>query len=243
MSESSQRLADAFETLARILTSKEDVESTLEKISTMSVEIINGCDYAGISLVEPGTIRTVGYTDPIVLEVDAIQYETGEGPCLSATEAPVDGSSISYEIPVMAEDGRWPNFSSRAASRGLASLLAYALRVSKSESALGSLNLYARRPHAFDDDDRDVAAIFAAHASVTPSNAQALERAEKRVHELETGLATRDVIGQAKGILMERENCTEEEAFALLTRASQLLHVKLRDIARDVVSHPDQDGR
>lgn len=63
------------------------------------------------------------------------------------------------------------------------------------------------------------------------------------MHELEAGLETRDVIGQAKGILMERENCTEEESFALLTRASQLRHVKLRDIARDVVSHPDQAGR
>jgi GAF domain-containing protein len=184
--------------------------------------------------VEPDGIRTVGHTTDLVKEIDEIQYTTGQGPCLSAIkEAGPRGVPSTYEIPSMADDTSWPEFSARARKRGLASLLAFGLIAG--DRALGSLNLYATSPHAFQAPDRTIGAIFAAHAAVALANAQTLERARLRVDELLEGYAHREAIGQAKGILMERERCSEDQAFEILRKASQRLHKKLREVAKDVI--------
>lgn len=227
-------LDESFEGLSHFLAVGENIDDTLARIATLSVAVIPHCDFAGVSLVESGGIRTVGHTTDLVKEIDEIQYETGQGPCLSAIEEPRrSGGAATYEIPSMDEDETWPEFSARARQRGLASLLAFSLL--SRDHALGSLNLYATLPHAFDAPDRRIGAIFAAHATVALANAQTLEVARKRVDELLEGYAHRDVIGQAKGILMERENCSEDQAFEILRAASARLHRKLREVAKDVV--------
>ena len=227
-------LTESFHALSGFLSSAEDVDATLARIATLSVAVIPHCDFAGISLVEPGGIRTVGHTTELVKEIDEIQYSTGEGPCLSAISEPLpSGVPATYEIESMATDDRWPHFSALASQRGLASLLAFSLVTS--DRPLGSLNLYAKLPNAFAPLDRRIGAIFAAHASVALANAQTLESARQRVDELLEGYANREVIGQAKGILMEREGCSEEEAFELLRSASSRLHRKLREVAKGVI--------
>lgn len=232
-------LSENFKALSVFLRPSEDVESTLARIAVMSTIAIPNCDFSGISLVEEDGIRTVGHTTELVKEIDEIQYETGQGPCLSAISEPLQsGAPATYEIASMAEDDKWPEFSARARERGLASLLAFTLMAS--ERALGSLNLYATLPHAFKEVDRRVGAILAAHAAVALANAQTLEHAQHRVDLLLEGYAYREVIGQAKGILMEREGCSEEEAFDILRSTSSRLHKKLREVARDVV---DTSGR
>jgi GAF domain-containing protein len=133
----------------------------------------------------------------------------------------------------MADDVDWPKFSALAAEKGLASMLAFTLL--GQNDPLGSLNLYARLPHAFGSLDRSIGSIFAAHAAVALANAQALEHARGRVDELLEGYAYREVIGQAKGILMEREKCSEAQAFQMLRNAASRLHKKLREVARDVI--------
>lgn len=209
-----------------------ELDTVLARISSLSVATVEGCDFAGVSLVEPHAIRTVGETADIVRELDIMQYEMGEGPCVSAIEE-ADKASM-FEIECMSEDSRWPNFSARAAEMGVNSLLAYTLGV-REMGVLGALNLYARLPRAFCPRDGQVA-VLAAHAAVALANARGLEEAAKRVRELEQGIASRDIIGQAKGILMEREHCTDEEAFNILTRVSQHLNRKLRDVAQDVIN-------
>lgn len=98
---------------------------------------------------------------------------------------------------------------------------------------MGALNLYSKSPDAFDDESREMGSVFAAHAAV------ALGSARNEEH-LEAALASRDVIGQAKGLLMAREGITPDEAFAVLRKASQRLNVKLRDIAGRVVTSNEQ---
>lgn len=225
-------LVESFRTLSSLLLANENVETTLARIAELSVRTIPGCDWAGISLVESGTIRTVGATDDLVNQIDDLQYETGEGPCLSAIKE--SERAVMFEIASMEEDTLWPEFSSRAVETGVMSLLAYTLGVPE-QDVLGSLNLYARRAGAFDQEDERVGTIFAAHAAVALANAQSLARAEKRAGDLEVGLESRDLIGRAKGILMERDHCTDEEAFQVLVHVSQHLHRKLRDVAGDVV--------
>ncbi|MEA2447259.1 MAG: hypothetical protein QOK47_896 [Actinomycetota bacterium] len=227
-------LNQSFEALSGFLAFEEDVDGTLSRIATLSVAVIPHCDFAGISLVEAGGVRTVGHTSELVKEIDEIQYETGQGPCLSAINDPEQaGVPATYEIPSMVEDKIWPDFSAKARERGLASLLAFTLATS--DRTLGSLNLYATLPYAFDSPDRTIGAIFAAHAAVALANAQTLEQARGRVDELLEGYAHREVIGQAKGILMEREKISEAQAFDILREASSHLHKKLREVARDVI--------
>ena len=235
-------LNQSFEALSAFLSSAEDIDATLSRIATLSVAVIPHCDFAGISLVEKEGIRTVGHTTELVKQIDEIQYSTGEGPCLSAINEPLpSGAPATYEIESMASDTRWPHFSALASERGLASLLAFSLVTT--DRPLGSLNLYARLPHAFAPLDRRIGTIFAAHASVALANAQTLESARQRVDELLEGYANREVIGQAKGILMEREGCSEEEAFELLRSASSRLHRKLREVARGVIDSTGKHER
>lgn len=112
------------------------------------------------------------------------------------------------------------------------SLLALPLLVN---AAPGALNLYARYPRAFGVIDRGRASLLAAMAGFAFSSAQTHEDDERRAANLHAALATREIIGQAQGILMERERITSDQAFDILRRASQHLNVKLRDIAQTLV--------
>ncbi|MGY1837658.1 GAF and ANTAR domain-containing protein [Blastococcus sp. SYSU DS0510] len=153
-------------------------------------------------------------------EVDAPQERLGQGPCLDAI-----WEQKAVRVDDIGADDRWPEFSMQAGGRGVGSMLAFQLFVEGDR--LGALNLYARTPGAFDDECQEIGQMFATHASV------ALAGAAHEQH-LRHGMSSRDVIGQAKGILMERHRLTADEAFGVLTRVSQELNRKLVDIARDL---------
>jgi hypothetical protein len=174
------------------------------------------------------------YSHPVALEVDSVQYETGEGPCLDA----ITKEAIVFAED-LAEDPRWPIFGPRAATLGMRSLLSCRL---SAQGTLGALNLYAELPRAYGVIDRTTALIFATHAGIALGAAEALEDATvslnteiHRVENLRGALASREVIGRAEGILIERERITTDQAFAVLRRASQHLNIKLREVAQYVV--------
>jgi cell division protein FtsL len=127
----------------------------------------------------------------------------------------------------MAGEDRWPEFAKRATQLGVGSMLSFQLYVVGDN--LGALNLYNREPDAFDDESEHVGLLFASHAAVAMVGAQ-------RNEQLNRAMGTRDLIGQAKGILMERHKLTAEQAFLLLVRASQATHTKLRDIAEQLTT-------
>jgi GAF domain-containing protein len=136
-------------------------------------------------------------------------------------------------IDDLAAETRWPRFGPAAAGLGLRSTLSFRLYVHDEE--FGALNLYSATPHAFTEDSYVVGEMFARHS------AMALAEAEHR-HQFNEALSTRDVIGQAKGILMHRDRLTAEEAFDLLARTSQNGNVKLVELARWLVEQTEQAG-
>ena len=127
----------------------------------------------------------------------------------------------------MAHEQRWPRFAAAAGEAGAASMLSFQLYVEKDN--LGALNLYSYRPNAFDDESEQVGLMFASHAAVAFADAQ-------KIDQLNHKAAPRDLIGQAKGILMERYNISSDRAFAVLVRVSQHNNRKLRDVAEELVS-------
>ncbi len=225
-------LADLLGTVARDLQQAPSPEATLEAITQAAVQTVAGADYAAVTLVMARRdVETVAATDPIAEFIDRAQYETGEGPCLSALwDEPV------MRMSDMNAEARWPQWTARARAHGVRSMLCFRLFVA--QNRLGALNLYACNPDAFTDDDEDVGRVFATHAAVALA-------AARKVSQLEQAVASRDVIGQAKGILMERHKINADDAFVLLVQASQRSHLKLHEIAEHIVrasEHPSQQA-
>lgn len=230
MTTHSQDLASGFAAMARTLLAKKSVQDTLDTIVTMAVEMIDGCDYAGVTTARRGgRVDTAAATGELACRSDALQYELHEGPCHDAL-----WEHDTFAIDDMAAETRWPNYAPRAAGLGIGSVLAFQLFTE--EDSLGALDLYATRPHAFDEYACEVGLVFAAHAAVAFSWA----RTEVQLHE---AIASRQVIGEAIGILMERRRLTSGQAFDVLARASQEFNVKLRQVAERVVETGEEPTR
>ena len=209
------------------------VESTLQRIVDLAAATIEGCDEAGIFLVENERVITPASSSPIVVELDGMQFEADEGPCLDA----VSERDVFYAEDLL-DDDRWPTFGPAIAAVGFRSLLAYPL----SAERLSALNLYAQLPRAFGAIDRAKALIFATLAGLALTAAEDRAREDDRADHLHEALRTRELIGQAQGILMERERITAEQAFDVLSRASQHMNVKLREIAARLVETGEAPG-
>jgi hypothetical protein len=227
-------LASSFAGIARTLFSAPTVLATLQQIVDFAFVTVEGSDVTCISLRTEDGVFTPAYSASLAFDIDQLQYAAHEGPCLDA---------ISKEPTVYAEDltddPRWPVFGPQAAALGMRSLLSCRL---SSNGTSGALNLYAALPRAYGAIDRTKALIFAAHAGIALGAAEAREDAAlsldielHRIDDLIAALATRETIGQAEGILIERERITSGQAFDVLRRASQNLNVKLREVATYVV--------
>jgi GAF domain-containing protein len=217
------RLADRLSSLARMLEMQADLQATLDMVVRAAVATVPGAMEASISEIQRRLdVKTLAATGELPRAVDHAQYDLAEGPCLDALY-----HQRTVRLPDLATELRWPRFVARARELGVGSMLAVQLFVDREN--LGALNLVSREVNAFDDESEHVALLFASHAAVAMSG----ERA--RGH-LQAAVSTREVIGQAQGILMERFKITGEMAFHMLMLASQDSNRKLRDIADELVS-------
>jgi len=221
-----------FSEVARGLFGAGSVDDTLALIVHLAVTAIEGCDFAGVFRIDDGHVTTPAQSAPIVVEADALQTRTGEGPCIDvmAHGSPVYAADL-------ADDPRWPNFGPQATELGMRSLLALPLL---DHGVRGALNLYATYPSAFGALDRARGLLLGSLAAVALSAALTHEADQQHADSIIAALATRELIGQAQGILMERDRITADQAFDLLRRASQHLNVKLREVARRLVETGEQ---
>lgn len=230
-------LAARFAEVASVLFGSGDLDQVLARIVSAAVEVVDGVDVASITLLSVhGRISTPVASDPLARRLDELQYESGEGPCL---EIGLDPAQAYLWVSDLAHHPRWPVFATMASAQGMHSVLSVGLfphshapGSAEDRPRLGALNMYAREPRAFDHNARDVGLLLAAHASVALAGA----RTESQLRE---ALDSRDVIGQAKGILMARRNLTAEQAFDVLRRTSQRLNIRLRDVAERIAGSGD----
>jgi GAF domain-containing protein len=205
--------------------SAEDVEDTLDKAVALAVDLIEGCDACGVSLVRRGkSVDTPAYTDEKVLRGDQLQYELQEGPCMDAV--------WEHDIVIssdLANDHRWPAWAPRVVDElGVRSMMCVQLFIDQ-EKTLGGLNMYSWETDAFTmDGDRNEALALGAHVAVALAAAQQIEG-------LTTAINNRTIIGQAEGILMERFGIDADRAFAVLQRVSSTTNVKLHRVAAELV--------
>ena len=215
-------LGDIMSRVARGLQEEHgDVEGTLRAIAAAAVSTVPGAEDCGISyVIGRARVEPRAWTSDLPQAVDVLQNEVAQGPCLDAI-----WDQRIVRMDDVGVEARWPLFAARAAKLGVGSMMCFQLFVEGDR--MGALNLYARAAGAFDDDSQDTGLVFASHAAVALAGAE---------HEqnLRAAMTNRDVIGQAKGILMERFKLTATQAFDVLARASQEMNRKLDDVAREV---------
>lgn len=232
MDEPPDALDDELTELAGLLLANESLETMLGHVAHIAVRAIPACDAAGVTLFERDQLTTAAASGPLVRRVDEHQYSTDEGPCLESLR-----TGEVRRSPTLRTDTRWPKFRSPAVGEGVVSCLALPLLIGDHGTA-GVLNLYSQsRP--FEEADEEIGRRFAAPASVAVANARAYAKARAMIEQLEEALQSRDVIGQAKGIIEAREHCGPDEAFERLRTLSQHRNIKLRDLAAAIIDSPD----
>ena len=218
-----RRLAD----LSRVLVGAQSLDTTLERVAALSTSIIEACDSCGISLLaENGSVSTRHASDERADRVDELQYSTGEGPCLHAIE---HGDVV--QVASFDAETRWPAFIERALEEGIVASYSVPLRIE--DDIVGSLNMYSRHG-SFGESDEQLGDLLASQAAVALKNAQTFHDVLDMVEQLNEALGSRDVIGQAKGMLMARYSIDADAAFDLMRRESQHRNVKLRQLASDI---------
>lgn len=223
-----ESLDTAVRILSRLVLAEETLETTLSRVAGLACRTLEGCDLASVTLINDGRASTPVQTESLASDLDAVQYGSDRGPCLEAyrSRAVVPGM-----IPASAD--RWPEFTEAAGQAGIRSVLSVPLVAS--DRPLGALNLYSRSERGYDETDEETAVLFSEQAAVACANAEVYWRTYSLTEHLREALESRDVIGQAKGILMARRGCTPEVAFEALRKVSQHRNIKLRDIAEQVV--------
>lgn len=222
-------LAGMLVELGSVLLTADAVDEILQTVVDLTERAVRSACAVSVTLVRDHVPFTSHSSQPTARALDEVQYRENAGPCLQAL-----ASGETVVTNPTADDDRWPVFAAEAAGADVTSVLSIPLTTESTSS--GTLNIYAHDGAHFADDELAAAVLLARQAASVLSNAAAFADATAVNLQLREALDSRDVIGQAKGILMERENCDADAAFDILRRASQRTNRKLRDVAADLVA-------
>lgn len=218
---SSNELEVALADMARDLLAQETVQDTLDCIVSYAVDLVDGCEYAGILVLRAGQgVETAAATDDVVRRLDGAQQETTEGPCFDALQQSLPIQRI---MDVEAYGDRWPDFAPRASELGIGSMIGLLLYTDEGE--LGALDLYSSQRNAFTERSERIGWLLASHAAV-------LYSAARTQSQMQTAMDSRKDIGEALGLVMATYRIDENQALKLLKQVSQDRNIKLRELAR-----------
>jgi GAF domain-containing protein len=215
--------------LQRLLVATEGVKDFLQGLAALAAGLLSDGLSCGVAVEADGKPVTAACSDEVASQIDEVQYLLGEGPCLAALR---DQKVVTVEDT--AQTGEWPGFAPQAAAYGIRSCLSVPL--TSKDRPMGALNLYSPAPRAFGSDEVRRAEEFAGHASDALAVATRLAAYTSLVDQLRTSLVSRAVIDQALGVIMGQKRCTQSEAFGILREASQQRNIKLRELAREIVT-------
>jgi transcriptional regulator with GAF, ATPase, and Fis domain len=215
-------LPDRLGELAQSLQGRGDTKARLDEVAAAATRLIPGAQHASISIVTARREVTAEHaSSELARAVDEVQTEVEQGPGLETIY-----EQRTVRVPDMRTESRWPDFARRAHAFGVGSMLSFRLFVQGDD--LGALNLFSREIDAFDEESEQVGIVFASHAALALAHA-------RKIENLSLALDNRDVIGQAKGILMERYGLVGEQVFDVLLRLSRSGNRNLSDLARELV--------
>jgi len=205
-----------------------DPEAALLEIIKTNVVSVPGAEYAGVTMVETGgDLTTLAATHEFPRLLDDIQRKVREGPCLSAA-----WNHHTILVDDLADDDRWPRYRDEALDRTpVRSILSF--RLFDDAKLMGALNFHAEKASAFTEESIEIGLVFAAHTTMAWNSM-------RREQQFRSALASRDIIGQAKGMLMERFNINAVAAFELLQKLSQQSNIRIAELAEKLIAldHP-----
>jgi hypothetical protein len=215
-------LAVRMAELARNLAPKPGPDAILAEVTAAAVDLIPGVDTAGILLLEKGgKFQSLATTSDIPRQLDLLQVTYDEGPCVQAALADTVVRTDDFRA-----ESRWPRYSPAVVEIGILSGLSFKLYTA--DRTAGALNLFGFQPRKWDTDAETIGTVLAAHAAATIVATQTQS-------QLNAAVLSRDRIGQAKGVIMERFNVDDVRAFAMLRQLSQEGNTKLTDVAQRVI--------
>jgi GAF domain-containing protein len=216
--------------LVRSAAAPRSVEDVLAGVTAAAVELLTGADTAGVLLIaRGGKFESLFGTSDLIYRLDELQEKYGDGPCVDAATKELVVRTDDFE-----QEQRWPDYSRAVCELGVRSGLSFKLYTG--DRTAGALNVFSLRPHAFAPESEAVGSVLAAHAA-------AAILASREGERLQSALISRDNIGQAKGIIMERFNVDAVRAFDMLRKLSQEMNVRLATIAQRVVDTRGDDTR
>jgi GAF domain-containing protein len=221
--------------LAGAVLGQDDLRSTFRHVTAIAVDILPDCDGASLTTFEDGRPIVAAADSEWSTRLDELQYEEREGPCLDATR-----TGNVFRIRDLAAESRWPFYCKRAAELGARSVAS--LPATSEGKVVGALNVYSRRPDAFDAEQVALGELMAAQAGVAMQVAASFFRHRDLAEQMKAALESRARIEQAKGVLVATRRCTPDEAFEALVQLSQTANRKLRDVAAEVVAGAQQPG-
>ena len=240
MDEVAEPTAKRVISLGGALLDDEALDDLLQRVVQLARLTIASAHSVSITVAHDGGYLTSNSSGTEALAIDDAQYADNDGPCLEAIRS---GEQLQATMTVLQQ--RWPPVADRASDVGIVGVLSTPLRV-ESRGPIGALNVYAARNGGFGEDQTGIARVLGAHAAILVDKALAVVSATQLNEQLRHAVASREIIGEAKGILMERQSCTRNEAFDILRRASQRENRKLRDLAEELVARVEertQEGR
>jgi GAF domain-containing protein len=215
--------------LQYLLLATSGMQDFLQELAVLAARTVERGLLCGITVQPPGGGPiTVASSDVQASQVDEVQYELDDGPCLRSMR-----TAKQVMVPDTTGPERFSGFSARAAANGIRSCLSMPLTT---EGVLGAMNLYAPVPNAFGKAEVQRAELFAASVSAALALAARQSSSAELTGQMREALASRAVIDQALGVIMSQERCTTSQAFNILRSASQNRNVKLREIARQIVT-------
>jgi hypothetical protein len=212
-------MADLTETASH----STDIDTTLRGVTGACVDLIQGTDSADILVIsESDRYQSLAATSELPRHLDKVEEELREGPCVNAAS----GDAV-VRCEDLEEDARWPRFAKSAVAAGVNSMLSFRLFTHDDRAA--ALNILGLQPHCFGHEAEALGAMFATHAALAII-------AHNKELQFQSALASRDVIGQAKGRIMERFDVGAVRAFELMVKISQETNTRVADIAAQIVA-------
>jgi hypothetical protein len=227
-------LIATFQAMAEVLYTGESYDSVHQSLCTAAVELVDGCDHASLMLRRNGRTFTAAASDQTARDIDTLETELGEGPCIDAID---DDEPDEHICPDLTADCKWPGLAERIMAgtdvRGMAGF-----RIRQEGQKVGALNVFSNEAGALTGNSLDQALMLAAFASVTLA---ALDRGEEAT-TLRRGLESNREIGKAVGLLMAMHKIDDERAFEMLAKVSQEMNIKVAEVANQVIQHHRREG-
>jgi GAF domain-containing protein len=224
---SNEDLVSALEQLAEVLQHQRTLGAALGGIAEAATVAVPGCDAATIAIAVEGRPVTAAMTARVALELDMVQYDTREGPCLTAFR-----TMSALRMDIVEEDEAFPHFALAARRRGICAVLS--VPAMWGNEVVATLNLYSRTG-PFDETASTITAVLAAQVAIAVSRSPEYAASRAVVEQGQRDAEDQAEMNVATGLLMINEACTVEQAEGLLRAAATDDEQTVAQIVRRII--------